>query len=66
MEIQAQNANDNLCNDDSLRQEAELTAKEFDAAEDAQYITDVEDETRGAIWDMLDEHEVVIDDPYER
>jgi hypothetical protein len=43
-----------------------LTAKEFDAAEDAQYITDVEDETRGAIWDMLDEHEVVIDDPYER
>jgi hypothetical protein len=65
LEIHAQNADDNLCNDDSPCQEAELTAKEFDAVEDTQHITIVEDEARGAIRDMLDEHEVVIDDPYE-
>jgi hypothetical protein len=35
LEIQAQNADDNLYNDDNPRQEAELTAEEFDATEDA-------------------------------
>jgi hypothetical protein len=65
LEIQAQNADDNLCNDHSPCEEAELIAEEFDVAEDTQHITAVEDKVRGAIWDMLDKHEVVIDDPYE-